>query len=285
MTELPLHWQRADLLAQRIRLAVRPLYRIEGKRLPHLVGCSVLLRVADRRFLLTAAHVLDEFGKHIHVMSPPTFGGLTGAHHSNARPRRKDREDDPLDAGVFAQMPGSEVSELEGHYLTVDDIDVNSWPSEGQPHLMIGFPASRSNRVAGKTVTPDWLTYVAEEASPDTYRKRHLSPIRNLILDFDIARARRPDGTEVRGPSFNGVSGTGIWRFASRDDPINAASEKLVAIFTAYEDELLFATRLALHIALIAAHYPALRKHLPESRSWRILMNPGASVDASTLSD
>ncbi len=52
---------RANLSSadQRIQHAVCPLYGVNDRGKPYLIGSSLLLKVGDRRFLVSAAHVLD----------------------------------------------------------------------------------------------------------------------------------------------------------------------------------------------------------------------------------
>src|SRR5262245_54212803 len=58
MSELAL--QRVRDAEMRIADTPVPVYRETRKGTPELIGSAVLIQIADRRFICTAAHVLDE---------------------------------------------------------------------------------------------------------------------------------------------------------------------------------------------------------------------------------
>jgi hypothetical protein len=272
-------WRSAEQLSARIRKAVRPLYRVENRtRLPQLVGASVVLRVQARFFLLTAAHVLDEFADGpISVMSPPVFAALRAVPLRNAIAEggRADREDDALDVGVYAVHAGAEPASLHDGFLEPADLAVNDVGGDAVRYALAGYPASRADNVSSGVVSPAWYVYQMFDAEAGAYLGFETARHRHVLLNCGREQLHTPEGKVITAPSFKGMSGSGVWRF---DSAANAGGrDQLAAIFTEHDDkaEIARATRVAAHVALIRAYHPELASALPSSVTWPVRVRPG----------
>lgn len=124
---------------RRIQETVCPIYGIDNRDRPQLLGSSVLLRVTTRSFLLTAAHVLDENKKKttLYVGGADTLVELTGSSHRVAS-STPDRGNDTLDFGIVDISDTPSVQWSRYRFLTPDDLDVDDIPKEHTLYAFVG---------------------------------------------------------------------------------------------------------------------------------------------------
>jgi hypothetical protein len=84
---------------RRIQNAVCPIYGLDDRDRPQLIGSSILLRVSIHSFLITAAHVLDANNRTtLYVGGPAELVQLAGSSY-RVKPPTSGRKDDSLDFG------------------------------------------------------------------------------------------------------------------------------------------------------------------------------------------
>jgi hypothetical protein len=258
-----------------ISLCTVPIF---GKQndLPVLNGSGVLLQIADKHFLVTAAHVLDfatihkipyYIGAWQQGALPIYLGGM-GVLTSGYPPNRalddpEMRDDDPFDVGV-AILPAEILDQLSGRrFLNLTEVDAARRTLDAA-YLFFGFPLAFSEpihheRVISIQALPYFTRLLREEPE-----ERH----RNA----DILLAFRPDSVDLHDnpvvlPSPKGISGCGIWRLNDPTKPWDlwsARDVKLVGIEhrQCSSRKYLVGSWIAYALDLILDEFPELRQVL-----------------------
>src|SRR5215218_1713919 len=78
--------------------AVRPIFTVDGRERPDAHGSCVLLRVGDRHFALSAAHVFDSMEENeLYIAGETHLLSLPRNWHGTPMPGSGKREDDKID--------------------------------------------------------------------------------------------------------------------------------------------------------------------------------------------
>jgi hypothetical protein len=238
----------AQALVERYRTATVPLFGDRGKRLPDLLGGSVLFMANGWVFLLTAAHVLDALeGETIDMSTPPTFTRLRdwpGVRH------------DESDAAVL-QVPSHLVTvNMVERAVTLGDLDLSQHPP-GEWFALLGSPPKLFKVVAGNTTQMRPGCWTGHNAGDDDYAACGRWRERDLVVEYDADGAYDEHGGKRRSIFFKGVSGSGIWRLpleGARD--VNGRPGQLAAIFTDYKQKCIIGTRVGVHLQLVREMHP-----------------------------
>lgn len=224
-----------------------------------LAGTCVFLRIADKHFLVTAAHVADIAFKH----------GLPFAV-----PRKAGQAAFPLllnfDAGYYSEPDDISVleldalttSELKGfhEFLVINDFDPR--PLHPDAGLVVyGCPAqffSIDDQQLMHVESLGWITTQVRGPRKDEWKHR------DLILRYDPVAHDLEHKTGTT-PRPSGLSGCGIWRVADsayRPRDTFHPQPRLVGIETSFfrKDRVLAGTSISRVLDLIAGNYPDLRK-------------------------
>jgi hypothetical protein len=133
----------------RILDRICPIYANNTRRQRQLIGSSVLLRVASRSFLLTAAHVLDKNrDSTLYVAGGADFVALAGPS-SLAGSTTANRDKDRLDFGLvdISDTPSDQWSRFR--FLTPDDLDIDVHPDGGYSVCIRGVPRDEKQSAFG----------------------------------------------------------------------------------------------------------------------------------------
>jgi hypothetical protein len=139
--------ERLTAAANRIAPSIRPLIGVSPRQRPEVVGSSVLVRIADRRLLLTAGHVLDAFENRSAYLD---LGGellpVAGEFRSS-RPPAEGRHTDRLDFAYMA-LPDDMVATIpEQYFLGIGQLARDEQPRYESPgrtaYPVAGYPSSR----------------------------------------------------------------------------------------------------------------------------------------------
>jgi hypothetical protein len=251
-----------------------PIFVVKHKE-PEPHGTGVLLSIADRLFLISAAHVFDdpkECGWHIGL------GGLTGerfAHLSSARilssrvPDGAGRSSDPLDL-LAAELPPHVAQELTARRepIRLGDIALDTKDYHDCWYLICGYPRVLSSfKAADKRVEYQPLLLGTVAYKHDRGAINHDKPDKHIALNFPSSGTMDDFGnpsSSLDPYDPHCVSGCGIWRLTQPQKPIwawNKDDLKLVGIEHSWYEktEVLAGTRI--HLLLIAVYraYPDLR--------------------------
>src|SRR5258705_550853 len=111
------------------------LFATRSNRLPQLIGSAFIVRVRDRDFMITAAHVLRE------NRGSNLFGGTRTLRPLQGGSIYRSNE---VDIGVIPIEPVAHDALLDVARLRPEDTDVNDTPEPGVLYTFTGYPASRN---------------------------------------------------------------------------------------------------------------------------------------------
>jgi hypothetical protein len=254
-----------DAFVARIARSVRVLHFQPLKGAPRHVGCCVLIRVGESRFLLTAAHVVTEFLSEPMLLAgdgefiPVEAHGSRGTQSSATTP-----ESDLIDAGVLRLTKGTRSS-LDPYFLELRDLNVREWMSPSPNYLLFGYAASKTQlSPETRTVTLNPFRFAGSVASTPQMKAYGISPQTHVGLGFDIERTVTDKGI-ARAPSPQGVSGAGIWSLPDIDSSDPGRGAKLAAIFISHprRHKLLVGSRVFYHLELIRENWPDCASEIP----------------------
>lgn len=227
--------QRAkDLLGP----AIFPVYRFDDDESadPVHVGTCFAIDYAQRRFLVTAAHVRDhqttgkgELGFGTRGGEPPFF--VSGTWHVADR-GDKSREDDPLDF-AWCELTAEERADVSAIDVTLLE-DAPRSTQEPRVLTMIGFPVSKNKKLAQENrrkgqIRPNKAQYSNTETVPDDYFSA-----RGMSASTHVAMKRQPrsmeGGTEVNTIGHRGFSGGPIIDLAGTGSPRSPGDPTVVGI-------------------------------------------------------
>src|SRR5580692_6129387 len=114
---------------RRIQHAACPIYGVDDRGKPYLVGSSLLLKVGDRRLLVSAAHVLDWNKETSLYAAGPTRPILIEGESYRTQPPQTGRDDDSTDVGIVDVSSVPEKDWSRFRVLTAADLDVNDFPA------------------------------------------------------------------------------------------------------------------------------------------------------------
>ena len=210
----------------------------ERNRKLAVAGTGVLLRVADRSFMLSAAHVMDLTFNHkmpfaAHVGSgaeKPIPLAFIARKSSDPPPDISHgdpdlRDGDPLDISI-AELTPETAQRLAARYrfLTLNDFD--PFPVQKADEMLVfGYPAALSQPGDGDIELENWpLSYFTQPLQiPPEPRDED----KEILVRYDRSSAdSEGNATEVPHPA--GFSGCGIWRlFRPPIDPALARVEDI----------------------------------------------------------
>lgn len=231
--------QRAAAAAEKLFLpATLPIYSADEMR-PDQIGTAILISIGGTRFLLTAAHVLDECeDAGMFAGADGQFVPISGRASITLKVAGK-REDDHFDIAVIP-LEGELETSLAG-IAAVDEksIDWNPRPISGHLFSAFGFPNTR-NKITERSSTkvkPEALQHTDHIVDdPTSAKKLPDGGIHHLHLGYG-RRANDADGNAQNAIKPRGMSGGPLIDLGKLSDPEvlegrASTVPKLVAIVT-----------------------------------------------------
>jgi len=227
--------------------SVLPLFRSKGNRsVPVQFASAVLIQRHDAFYLLTAAHVIDEWRTDTEVLIPVSDGTLVpldGYYRYIDIPPEQPRSEDALDVayvrlaphlvapvvGAFTPVPPNATELLTEEYWRNDQIFFCS---------ATGYPASKARRDGDAHKIDAWSFGGSLITDSTTYERLGYSTKVNILLGYDRSQTINL-GSEERNvasaPHLKGVSGGGIfiWPETESDFP-PICGRKLIGIVHTY---------------------------------------------------
>jgi hypothetical protein len=247
---------------RRPKAAICPVF-VEGNAGPKQVGCGVLLKIDDARFLLTAAHVTDERKTNtLLVPAKEGFVNLYGLFLETPLPPTGRRLDDSHDVAVV-RLDENLTARLHEDlvFLEHGDCELADTTTAGDVYTIIGYPARKSG-TDGHSVFTEQFSLSGEGVTDARLQQLKLDPKRHLVVQYRFKRAVNYS-TMRKGqlPHPEGMSGCGIFAWDKRLPELSALSQpKLVGILTEYHQSknVFVGTRLSSHIMAIHKSDPSL---------------------------
>jgi hypothetical protein len=253
---------------KRVLTAVRPIYQSEGRRYPRLVGTGVLLRIAERVVLVTAAHVVDLAADEPLFFAPgQKLRSVPRDLYATIPPHGK-RSADKFDLAVIGLGPELESELNIAHPLGETEIRIFERPDlaigRKTRYLVMGFSRSAQPRVpAGRVINAVPLHPIVIAREESAYPALGTAPDSHLLLGYDLADfALERKGDLLSNP--HGMSGGGVWRIDNTQGEDDARLS-LVGIIIEHHAEpyhTMIATRIGVAFDGIAHLLPALATRL-----------------------
>lgn len=230
------------------------MYPLRDGRSKELIGSSVLLEIYGSCFVLTCAHVVDQFRDRTMKLDPTRQLEFI----TSTMPSSGNRHDDPRDY-AFAMLNSNTINSItKDGYSFLPFTSVERHPIATYPHyILVGYPETQ-NRSWGKPYRQH--TYYESSLHPDEMQKYQgeIDGNKHIAIPFSKHAYSSPfDGEklEVLMADLHGRSGGGVWGISSND---LTTFSKLVGIFmqTTKDGKVLVATRVGLFIAKIDLEYP-----------------------------
>ena len=249
----------------RILDRVCPIYGINGRRQYQLIGSSVLLKVASRSFVLTAAHGLyKNRDSTLYIAGGTDIVALAGSSFRSGSPTAN-RDDDRLDFG-FIEISDTPLDQWSRfRFLTPGDLDVDDIPVAESLYAFVGFPETRNRVLSGRRLQLNPVIETVMPTSLERYPRLGLNPLAHFAGDFSLTRLNAQGKTAV-GPKPHGLSGGGVWRLGTFHELATCTNaEKLIGLGIEYRSNpsVLVAVRISAVVALLTDTHPELAGYLP----------------------
>lgn len=245
--------------------SVRQILFWDKRGEPELVGSCVLMRIADRHFALSSAHVTDPLVERGHIMVGGTqdlVEVLPNAFGTEI-PEGGTREDDRIDLS-FIELTDKQAVDLgDCLWMTPQDVEVRRIPpGTEQSYLAIGYPWRKTRIIRSEArldTVPNGFagTLVGEEL----YAATGYDPEDHVLIHFHRERVVSKAGRGVPMVKPHGMSGGGLWRFDSLITSRPWESDRLAGILTTWHwgtHKVMVATRAHLALMLLGQVHPEL---------------------------
>jgi hypothetical protein len=246
---------------------VTPLYRMKVGNEPELGASGVWLAVGNRRFLVTAAHVVDE--KFIWFPMQQGFRKLPDfAVISN--PPRGNRNADKMDVAIFP-LTTDEIAAMHPYhqFVGVTDIDVNLNYVLGDRFEFTGFPYRGARLIRRRRlITQRYVSIIDRIATQREYKRWGYSHLSHIFMRY-VRRKMLRNGVLITGPKPHGMSGGGIWKLYPGTN-----TRKLAGIAIETPGQFLVGTRITLVLEVIRTIAPALDQLIPRPQDVSIVCSP-----------
>ena len=267
--------------------AVCPIYAASDRDRPCLIGTGTLLDFGKARFLVTAAHVHDEYTENrvaIYAAKAGRLVELPQPFHTTVVPLSRERNDDRLDF-AFVRLPDACADEIaEGRcFLPSSLIDADDRLKPRARYMFTGYPGSREKTNYGeKKVKPQCFSFTGETVSARRMFSLGTDPATHIAVEFARERVLDEAGQPACFPRPKGMSGGAVWSGEGdphlwlKQTPVHLVG---VGIEDPKDQNVLVAVRIHLVLAAIAKTDPDVREYVPQRHGFvsNITVNEGLS--------
>lgn len=240
-----------------------PIFRVDSQGNPEQFGSGILLQISDHYFLITAAHVLDDFKDHeILIPGQESLAPISGPYVVSQLPETKSRNDDKIDVGYFP-LSSSFKQNLHNSLVFLNSLDIDAMDEvqHEDSYTVIGYQASLSN-IIGEVASSELTRISCDGVLDYRYRKLGLSPESHLLLQYRMRKGISYE-TMKQGKKhvFDGMSGGGVFAWSKElPDHKALAQPKLCGIVTFYEPHynVFLVTRIGYVLVSILKEFPNL---------------------------
>jgi hypothetical protein len=254
---------------------------------------GVLLQIMDKHFILTAAHVFDNWTtKPIPINITDGVNGNDWFLVGHVTLRRFPTDyphnrliDEPTDACVSdISQEAAERIASGGRFRFLELSEVDPWSQEDLRswYMVFGFPGElNKNQIAPNVVGSNACAYASfiYGGERGNIPWRDIDRGVGILMDYGPSTTQNDEGQLVRPPDPRGMSGGGMWRIAGYGTDPNdwsLTSLKLVGIQSSvYEpQQVLRGTRIELALGMIYRGHEDLRPEMErhfgrnECRRW-----------------
>jgi len=243
---------------------------------PRSIGSGILFGVGHERFLITAAHVLDENKiTALYLPGNSELVELAGQSRVSKPPQNK-RELDHLDT-AFVRLSGEIVSRLNSVYwfLPPQLADMNDVSIPGKHYMFTGYPHKAVGPVYGtRKIAAQLHSFTDRAAEVAKYAEVDATPAANIVINFDEKRVKDEKGRTVTPKERQGMSGGGVWNIGAGARLPGLPNIRLcgVAIEHHKKQKCLVATKINFALESIRSDFPSLSKFLPVSETLEVVI-------------
>jgi len=252
--------------------SICPIYAASDRERPKLIGTGTLLDFGKARFLVTAAHVHDEYTENQVALYVATAGALLELpqrFHKTVVPPSGKRDDDRLDF-AFIRLTDTLADEVaKGRFfLPFSLIDANDRLKPRARYMFTGFPGSREKTNYGeKIVKPQRFSFTGETVSPKRMLDLGIAAETHIAVEFHREQVFDEQGKSACFPRAKGMSGGAVWR-GDGDSHLWLVKTPVRLVGLGIEDpnnqNVLVALRIHLVLAAIAQIHSDIQEFIPQ---------------------
>jgi hypothetical protein len=247
---------------------VCPILRADERGRPGFAGSSVPFKVESMRFLLTAAHVLDDPDHAPYVFGRTIDGRIEVVELRHERvetvPPPEGRKHDHVDAAVLLLSDEAANGVACNHpFLGPEHLDVNGRSSPEDHYAFIGYPQSRFRRRPENRLKFAGAMFRLSGATEEKYRQLRLNSSIHIIANYNPKTVLDNRGDKINPPHAYGTSGGGIWTLQTKEsESVGFHDPKLagIAIEWRTEHKVMVGVRVNVLAALMARAFPNTRR-------------------------
>lgn len=211
-----------DATGEHFLRSVRPIYGSRDGSRAEPIGSCLLLKVGERKVLVTAAHILDATStRALYVLGTAKTEPvqLLGELISTTMPTGG-RRHDKLDIGFWV-IPETAVYDLgDVNFFSEGDLCANQVSPKGRLYMAMGFPHSRNKRKVNNkamTITPVLWKYSGSVSErPELCAKLGISGDDHLFLRYEKYLTNF-EGQRVSSVNPQGLSGGAVFDLGGFD--------------------------------------------------------------------
>lgn len=228
------------------------------------IGSGVLLRIVDRVFLLTAAHVTDRWSEGtLMIPGRDRFIPVQGSFACTKLPDSAERREDALDI-AYVWLDADCVKELhpDCQVLERGDASLECRYQRNVTYTFAGYPWRKSKSKDGE-ISTEFYTMSGFSAPISDYETSGLDTKSHIAIRFRRQKVFYPARKKImRAPHPAGMSGGGAYFWSPEVLSMTPSRLPLAGVVNAYyrDRSLLVATRLHVYVACIFHNQPDLAR-------------------------
>lgn len=212
----------------RFRRAVHPIYRADRNGRPTLFGTCFGLDLDGRRYLVTAAHVVDDIAKDGgYVVGDAKLIPLLGDFYCTRSPEGV-RDGDHFDF-AWKELRSDEVGALRwDKYIDASEFCENRAPTAGRVYMVLGYPRSKNKKAdpTSRSVRPKLnLYYSTGKAFRQLFSSLGLTGEEHIAIDH-ANRSADASGVGVNSVCPRGMSGGPFIDLGRNSSPADLARKE-----------------------------------------------------------
>jgi hypothetical protein len=246
-----------------------PVYGVDDKSQPYVVGSGTLLDIGDLSFLVTAAHVLDENANTTLYLPGNPLVSMEGRAVKTQAPL-ENRKSDTIDLAIVRIDRGLIDRVVNVSTISIDQIDPTDTPQPLTSYGFVGYPSSQNKPKPKRQLRLSSYILGVLPMAPERYADVGAHPSLHFAGNFDRSQVMNRNSQRVTAPNPEGMSGGGVWRLGTYADiEHDRAIPKLIAVGIEHhaDRKLLLGVRAAFVIESLRECFPEIAALLPEPPS------------------
>jgi hypothetical protein len=200
----------ADSGADQFIAAIKPIYGASDHGRPEHIGSGLLLLWKEKRYLVTAAHIIDETSEStLYLGMRSCLKEISAEFYCTNKPDN-DRSKDHYDF-AWTQLTNLSLEDCDDlPFIRESMISLESNFPDDNAYLALGYPNSKNKKHdnVNNSVTPKYMKYISTLKSDKSWAaERSLSGNEHILLKYHHKYARDSDGNKVNTFSPRGASG------------------------------------------------------------------------------